>query len=106
MLDFPAIEPDFILQDHVAPDALRGIRRQQTNPKRWGGAGWAEFTASLRAAGIEVIEQRSVGGTFATDAGGTAYGMPHGVVVARSAAQITNLAQGGAGPPCARVTRL
>ena len=30
-------------------------------------------------------------GAYATDAGGTAYGLPHGVVVARSAAQIAGL---------------
>jgi len=91
LLDIPVIEPGVILPDHVAPDALQGIRRQQTNPKRWGGACWTEFAAALRAAGIEVIEQPSVSGTFATDAGGTAYGMPHGVVIARGAAQISNL---------------
>jgi len=90
-LDIPVIEPGTILPDHVAPDALQGIRRQQTNPKRWDGAGWAEFADSLRSAGMEVIEQRSVRGTFATDAGGTAYGMPHGVVIARNAGQVAVL---------------
>ena len=86
LLDIPAIEPGVILPDHVAPDALQGIRRQQTNPKRWDGAGWAEFAEVLRSADIEVIEQPSLRGTFATDAGGTAYGMPHGVVIARNTA--------------------
>jgi FAD/FMN-containing dehydrogenase len=40
---------------------------------------------------VEVIEDAPTRGTFATDAGGTAYGMPHGVVIARSAAQISAL---------------
>ena len=61
-MDFPAIEPGVILPDHVAPDALQGIRRQQTNSKRWDGAGWTEFAEILCSVGIEVIEQRSVGG--------------------------------------------
>ena len=73
----------------VAPDALVGIKRQQTNSSRWQGAGWREFVSSLKD--IEVIEDAPTRGTFATDAGGTAYGMPHGVVIARSAAQISEL---------------
>ena len=56
-MDIPVIEPGVIPPDHVAPDALQGIRRQQTNPKRWDGAGWAEFAEILRSAGIDVIEQ-------------------------------------------------
>ena len=77
--------------DHVAPDALQGIRRQQTNPARWAGEGWREFCAALAAQGVEVLEEPSTRGIFATDAGGTAYGMPHGVVIARSAGQISLL---------------
>lgn len=77
--------------DHVAPDSLQGIKRQQTNPARWQAGGWREFCAALAAQGVEVIEERSTRGIFATDAGGTAYGMPHGVVIARSAAQISIL---------------
>ena len=73
----------------VAPDALVAIKRQQTNTSRWQGAGWREFVSSLKD--VEVIEGAPVRGTFATDAGGTAYGMPHGVVIARSAAQISAL---------------
>ncbi len=38
-----------------------------------------------------MIEEPSTRGIFATDAGGTAYGMPHGVVIARSAEQIAAL---------------
>jgi len=30
----------------VAPDALQGIKRQQTNPARWNGARWNEFAAA------------------------------------------------------------
>lgn len=77
--------------DFVAPDALQGVRRQQTNASRWRAAGWREFCDALAAQGVEVIETPSTRGIFATDAGGTAYGMPHGVVIARSAGQIATL---------------
>src|SRR4051812_46397628 len=77
--------------DHVAPDALVGIRRQQTNAARWAGESWPAFRDAVRAQGIELLEEPSTRGIFATDAGGTAYGMPHGVVIARSAAQISVL---------------
>lgn len=90
-MEIPVIEPGVIPADPVAPDALLGVRRQQTNPKRWGGTGWEDFAAAVRADGVDLLEQNSLSGTFATDAGGTAYGMPHGVVIARSAAQISAL---------------
>ncbi len=77
--------------DHVAPDSLIGIQRQQTNPARWAGEGWTTFRDAVRAEGIELLEEPSTRGIFATDAGGTAYGMPHGVVIARSATQISAL---------------
>ena len=77
--------------DHVAPDSLVGIRRQQTNAGRWPGEGWAGFRAALAAQGVELLEEPATRGIFATDAGGTAYGMPHGVVIARSAVQISSL---------------
>src|SRR5258708_7098188 len=77
--------------DHVAPDSLVGIQRQQTNPGRWAGEGWTPFRDAVRAEGIDLLEEPSTRGIFATDAGGTAYGMPHGVVIARSAAQISAL---------------
>jgi FAD/FMN-containing dehydrogenase len=91
VLEISVIEPGVIPIDHVAADALQGVKRQQTNPKRWSGSGWAAFAAELRSADIELIEQAIMGGTFATDAGGMAYGMPHGVIIARSAAQISIL---------------
>lgn len=90
-MDIPVVEPGAILPDQVAPDALIGIRRQQTNPGRWHGAGWETFAIAARAAGVDLVEQTSLTGAFATDAGGTAYGMPHGVVIARSAMQISAL---------------
>ncbi len=77
--------------DPVAPDALQGIPRQRTNPARWQGEGWPAFVAALEAGGVEVLEDLASRGIFATDAGGTAYGMPHGVVIARSAEQIAEL---------------
>src|SRR3954470_20168273 len=75
----------------VAPDALRGIQRQQTNPARWAGPNWEAFVAALAVDEVEVLEAISARGAFATDAGGTAYGLPHGVVIARSAQQISKL---------------
>ena len=83
--------PGNIPPDQVAPDALVGIRRLQTNPKRWEGRNWTGFVAALHDAGVECLEQVPVGGTFCSDAGGMAYGMPHGVVIARSAQQIAAL---------------
>jgi hypothetical protein len=77
----------------VGADALIGIPRQQTNPARWPGYNWPAFAAALREAGIELRESVACRGTFATDAGGTAYGMPHGIVIARNAAQISSLLQ-------------
>ena len=88
---YPAVEPGTLGVCPVAPDALQGIVRQQTNPSRWNGQDWQEFAAAIRACGIELREQLAARGTFATDAGGTAYGMPHGVVVARDAGQVADL---------------
>ena len=75
----------------VGPDSLTQIKRQQTNPARWNGANWNGFAAALRASGVELLESLAACGAFATDAGGTAYGMPHGVVIARDAGQISSL---------------
>jgi FAD/FMN-containing dehydrogenase len=75
----------------VGPDALQGIKRQQTNPARWHGANWNEFATELGGLGVEVLESMAARGAFATDAGGTAYGLPHGVVIASSAVHISAL---------------
>jgi len=90
-LDVAAVEPGTVGPCPVAPDALKGIVRQQTNPSRWNGADWKEFADAVRERGIELRQTTAACGAFATDAGGTAYGLPHGVVIARSAAQITHL---------------
>ena len=92
-VDFAAVEPGTIGPCHVAPDALQGIIRQQTNPSRWNGARWDEFASAMRECGIELRETTAARGPFVTDAGGTAYGLPHGVVIAKSAAQIARLLQ-------------
>jgi FAD/FMN-containing dehydrogenase len=63
----------------------------QTNPGRWRGEGWSAFSEALRAQGVELLDDAATRGIFATDAGGTAYGMPHGVVIARSAGQVSRL---------------
>ena len=88
---YPPNEPGTLGPCPVAPDALQGIRRLQTNPSRWNGQGWAEFAVSISSQGIELREHLAARGTFATDAGGTAYGMPHGVVIARNAGQVAGL---------------
>jgi FAD/FMN-containing dehydrogenase len=75
----------------VAPDALQGIVRHRTNPGRWQGGQWPEFAAAVRAAGVELRESKAARGIFATDAGGQAHGLPHGVVVARSTEQVAAL---------------
>lgn len=75
----------------VGAESLIGIPRQQTNPSRWNEPSWAEFADVIREQGIEFRDSPAMIGAFATDAGGTAYGMPHGVVIARSAAQISTL---------------
>ncbi|MDH4191614.1 MAG: FAD-dependent oxidoreductase, partial [Betaproteobacteria bacterium] len=75
----------------VGPDALIDIKRQQTNPGRWPGHGWPEFVAALAASGVELLQDMPTRGVFATDAGGSAYGMAHGVVIARSAQQVAAL---------------
>src|SRR4051812_21958241 len=77
--------------DHVAPDSLVGIQRQRTNAARWSAGGWSAFRDALRTVGVELLEELPTRGIFATDAGGTACGLPHGVVIARSAAQISAL---------------
>src|ERR1700675_519423 len=87
-LDIPAPEPGTLGPCPVAPDALQGIKRQQTNPARWSGPNWEAFSTALRARGVEVLETAAARAAFATDAGGTAYGLAHGVVIARSTAQI------------------
>ena len=85
--------PREIPPDPVAPHALVGVPRVQTNPKRWEGGGWGAFVEAVRAAGVEVREDRAACGNFVTDAGGLSYGLPHGVVRASSAVQVAVLLQ-------------
>jgi len=79
---------EIIPKDPVAPDSLRGIPRIQTNTSRWRGENWDDFVASLAADGINVRRSRAQKAPFVTDGGGVAQGMPHGVVLARSARDI------------------
>jgi hypothetical protein len=91
-LKIPFVEPGTVGPCPVAPDALQGIVRQQTNAARWNGAGWREPSSpncARQASSLPKARRRR--GIFATDAGGTAYGLPHGVLVARSAAQVAAL---------------
>lgn len=77
--------------DEMAQDSLKGIPRQQTNPARWDGSGWDVFVASLRYKNIEICEKRQTCLVYATDSGGLASGLPHGVVIAVSAQQIAEI---------------
>jgi len=77
--------------DHVHPDSLKGISRRQTNPARWNGEGWDVFVGALRAKNVEVREKKQTCRVYATDSGGLAYGMPHGVTLAVSAEQISTI---------------
>jgi FAD/FMN-containing dehydrogenase len=90
-LNILPVEPGTVGPCPVAPDALQGIKRQQTNPARWNAAGWRAFVDELRVAGVDLVEGAVACGTYATDAGGTAYGLPHGVVIARDAGQVSSL---------------
>ena len=91
------VEPNFhpipggLVPCPVGSDSLRGVKRQQTNPSRWDGPNWQQFVAAARERDINVRETMTTRGIFATDAGGTAYGLPHGVVIAQSAGQISSL---------------
>ena len=75
----------------VAPDSLPQLPRRQTNPARWQGAHWPAFAAAARAAGVALLETRAACGAFVTDAGGTAYGLPHGVVIAKHREEVAAL---------------
>ena len=87
-MKIPEISRGTIPPDPVAPDALTGIPRQQSNPARWHGDGWGAFRDELRSAGIELREGGVHGSLYVTDAGGLAHGMPGGCLLARSAEQV------------------
>jgi hypothetical protein len=70
---------------------MQGLERSQANRERWNGSGWQDFVAALRDAGVDLADGAVACGVYATDAGGIAYGLPHGVVLARSAGQISLL---------------
>ncbi|MDQ6970610.1 MAG: FAD-binding oxidoreductase [Mariprofundus sp.] len=89
----PTIISHSLPADHVAPDALLGIPRQQSNPSRWQGGQWHEFVQALQQVGIDIQQQAHSTGIYITDAGGLAHGLPHGVVIAQSAEQIASLMQ-------------
>src|SRR5512137_1451735 len=83
------IERGSIPPDPVAPDSLKGIPRQQTNPGRWKGETWQDFVDHLRSEGVVIRQERSECSVFVTDSGGLAYGLPHGIVRPRSAEDIS-----------------
>jgi len=75
----------------VGADALLAIKRQRTNPARWNEPSWEMFATAAGVHDIELIDANAARGAFVTDAGGTAYGLPHAIVIARSAEQISTL---------------
>jgi len=83
-----AVPHGVIPADPVGADSLTGVPRIQVNPSRWDGRGWPEFVTDLRGAGVLVREDRGTRATFVTDAGGLAFGMPHGVAQPRTAADV------------------
>ncbi|MDQ6991595.1 MAG: FAD-binding oxidoreductase [Mariprofundaceae bacterium] len=80
-------------KDVVAEDSLPDIPRQQSNPTRWQGEQWGDFVQALQDVGIKIREKKFETGVYITDAGGLAHGLPHGVVIAKSAEQIAHLMQ-------------
>ncbi|MDQ6954219.1 MAG: FAD-binding oxidoreductase [Mariprofundaceae bacterium] len=69
------------------------LSNQQTNPSRWQGDRWCDFVQFLKEQGVKVREKRIETGVYITDAGGLALGLPHGVVIAKNAQQISILMQ-------------
>ena len=87
-MEIPIIRKGEIPADPVAEDALQGVPRQQTQASRWQGENWSAFVADLRAEGVEIEVEAARRGVYVSDAGGQAYGLPHGVLVAESAHQL------------------
>ncbi len=77
--------------DPVAPDSLKGIPRQQTNPSRWDGTGWDPFVGGMKGHGIKIKEDLASRSVYITDGGGIALGLPRGVHVARSSEDVAEI---------------
>lgn len=90
-MEIQTYEPGELPPDPVAKDALIAIPRQQTNPSRWQGENREKIIAALGEKAIELREDRGTCTIYKTDAGGLAYGLPLGVVLAQSAEQISEL---------------
>lgn len=88
-MNIPEVEIGVLPDCPVAPDALQGIPRQQTNASRWQGENWPDFLQQLVSAQIPVKQSSSSLALYTTDASGIAYGKPHGVVLVRSAEQVS-----------------
>ncbi|MDQ6963588.1 MAG: FAD-binding oxidoreductase [Mariprofundales bacterium] len=85
--------PGGVLPDAVADDSLPSLPRQQTLPSRWQGEQWGDFVDALSIHGIKLRCQRYSRELFAVDAGGLAYGLATGVLLARSIEEIATLLQ-------------
>lgn len=87
-MEINEIKPGDIPADPVSPESLKGIPRQQTKISRWTGKGWDRFVKAVKDQDINIKEDRRTCSIYSSDSGGMAYGMPHGVVVARSTEQV------------------
>ena len=86
-----SVEKGCIPPCNVATNSLKGVPRVQTNPSRWQGDGWQGFVEALRSKGVVVREEKWERSIFVTDAGGVAFGLPHGVVRPSSAEDISKV---------------
>jgi FAD/FMN-containing dehydrogenase len=89
--DINQTNPGVVPPCPVGRDALIGIPRQQTNPSCWEGAGWQPFVSDLAAREIVIDELKSARALYVTDAGGMAYGLPRGVLIARTTGMVAEV---------------
>jgi FAD/FMN-containing dehydrogenase len=90
-MNIPCTENCFTKEKAALPSALWGAPGERTNPARWEGDQWPSFVEFLGSRGITVHEKRSESSVFISDAGGLAYGLPHGVVRPSSSEEISEV---------------
>ncbi|MBI5886055.1 MAG: FAD-dependent oxidoreductase [Deltaproteobacteria bacterium] len=75
----------------MAHDSLKGVPRLRTNPSRWDGEDWRAFVEELLSKDVTVREEKWERSIFVTDAGGLAFGLPHGVVRPSSTGDVSRV---------------
>jgi FAD/FMN-containing dehydrogenase len=93
LMNNPLNQEQDISSDPIGPDSLKGIPRQQTKSSRWNGEGWEPFSRALRERNIPLREEGPSCSIYLSDSGGMAHGLPHGVVIASSADQVSIILQ-------------